>query len=182
MPGDSQRESGRFDSQKKIIVMTCQRFARIASNLRFAIFWRPKARFAKKGFSSGTLKRFVRIGPSKCQNPECTIVSCVRVLQNSFCLSIAPALPKLDTATEHVKMKTCLSVGLPTRGSVQGELNVHRIVVTVLCRLSPPLSQTGICRFPVPEIPLFLWEVLLFTQNLEHESTVFPREEMGGRT
>ena len=36
--------------------------------------------------------------------------------------------------------------------------------------------------FPVPEIPLFLWKVLLFAQNLEHESTVFPHNEMGGKT
>ena len=62
----------------------------------------------------------------------------------------------------------------------QGELNMHRIVVTVLRRLRPPFSKTGICRFPVPEIPLFLWEVLLFTQNLEHESTVFPPPQGNG--
>ena len=45
-PVDSQRESGRFariDSQEKpLIFITCERFAQIASNLRFAIFSRPK--------------------------------------------------------------------------------------------------------------------------------------------
>ena len=51
----------RIDSQKNPIFMTCERFARISSNLRFEMFSPPKARFAKKGFSSGTLKRFSRI-------------------------------------------------------------------------------------------------------------------------
>ena len=38
----------------------------------------------------------------------------------------------------------------------------------------PPFSRRGICRFPVPENALFLWEVLLFLQNFLYESTVFP--------
>ena len=57
---------------------------------------------------------------------------------------------------------------------VQGEFDMHRSVVTVLCRLWPP--------FPEREIPLFLWEVthvLLFTQNLGHESTVLPHTRKG---
>ena len=49
-PGDSQRESGRFtriDSRESIrrknpIFITCEQFARIASNLRFAILPPPK--------------------------------------------------------------------------------------------------------------------------------------------
>ena len=76
---------GRFawiDSRELIrratpVFITCKRFARIASNLRFANSWPPTARFAKKkGFSwTGTLTRFARIrrfarifariGPSK---------------------------------------------------------------------------------------------------------------------
>ena len=46
MPGDSQRES-----TKKIIV--CNRSARIASNLRFAIFSPPKRGSQKKGAQFG---------------------------------------------------------------------------------------------------------------------------------
>ena len=50
-------ENPNFHNVRAIIA-----FARIASNLRFAIFSPPEARFAKKGFSLGTLKRFARIG------------------------------------------------------------------------------------------------------------------------
>ena len=46
---------------KEPISITCERFARIASNLRFPIFSPLEARFAKEGLSSGTLKRFARI-------------------------------------------------------------------------------------------------------------------------
>ena len=59
------------DSQRSPIFMTFEQFARIASNLRFGNFFLCREmRFAKKGFSSGTLKRFVirvhlQIGPSK---------------------------------------------------------------------------------------------------------------------
>ena len=73
-PSDSQRKSGQFarissresirrkkEKKKKTICITFERFARIASNLRFAIFCPPEARFANKGFGSGTLKRFARI-------------------------------------------------------------------------------------------------------------------------
>ena len=35
------------------------------------------------------------------------------------------------------------------------------------------------CRFPVPEISPISLEVVLYTQNLEHESTVFPHRGMG---
>ena len=45
----------------------------------------------------------------------------------------------------------------------------------------PPFSRRGICRFPVPENALFLWEILLFLQNLLYESTVFPHREIGGK-
>ena len=54
----------RIDSQKKnifiTIFITFERLARIASNLCFAIFQPPKARFAKKGFNLGTLRRFAQ--------------------------------------------------------------------------------------------------------------------------
>ena len=45
----------------------------------------------------------------------------------------------------------------------------------------PPFSRRGICRFPVPENALFLWEVPLFLQNFLYESTVFPHREIGGK-
>ena len=56
-PGDSHRESGRFarmDSQEKekTIFITFERFARITSNLRFAIFKAPKCDSQKKGCTS----------------------------------------------------------------------------------------------------------------------------------
>ena len=50
------RESILRKKKKKPYCHTFERFARIASNLRFAIFQCPETRFAKKGFSSGTLK------------------------------------------------------------------------------------------------------------------------------
>ena len=70
--------ANRFADQTNIFI-TSERFARIASNMRFAIFWCPETRSQKKGFSSGTLRRFARskwfericesiawrIGPSK---------------------------------------------------------------------------------------------------------------------
>ena len=66
LDGQAIRNANRGDSRESIrrktpIFITCERFARIASNLRFAIFGPPEARFAKKGFGSGTLKRFARI-------------------------------------------------------------------------------------------------------------------------
>ena len=51
----------QIDSQKTPIFITFERFARIASNLRFAIFCPRKRDSQQKGFSSGTLKRFARI-------------------------------------------------------------------------------------------------------------------------
>ena len=69
-PGDSQRESGRFariNSRKSIrrkapIFLYNLRAIRV-NRLKPAIrnFSPPEERFAKKGFSSGTLKRFARI-------------------------------------------------------------------------------------------------------------------------
>ena len=51
-----------FPSEKKNpIFITCKRFARIAANLRFAIFSPPKRDSQKKVFRSGTPKRFARI-------------------------------------------------------------------------------------------------------------------------
>ena len=43
----------------------------------------------------------------------------------------------------------------------------------------PPFSRRGICRFPVPENALFLWEVILFLQNLLYESTVLREAKPG---
>ena len=61
----------RIESQKTSIFITYERFAWIASNLRFAIFSPPPdAQFAKKGFSLGTLKGFARIGPSKVKRTD----------------------------------------------------------------------------------------------------------------
>ena len=70
-PGDSQRESVRFARIKPynryarikpyLIFITCERFARIASSLRFATFSPHEAQFVNKGFNSGTPKRFTRI-------------------------------------------------------------------------------------------------------------------------
>ena len=63
-PGDSQRESGQFariDSQKNPYFHNVRPIR--ANHLKPAIrnFQSPKARFSKKGFSSGTLTRFARI-------------------------------------------------------------------------------------------------------------------------
>ena len=63
-PGVSQRESGRFariDSResirrKKPIFITCERFARIASNLWFASFSPSKCDLQKKGVQFGNPK------------------------------------------------------------------------------------------------------------------------------
>ena len=57
------RNENRGDSRESIrrntlIFITSERFARIALNLRFAIFSPPKRDSQKKGFRSGTLKRF----------------------------------------------------------------------------------------------------------------------------
>ena len=60
-PGDSQRESGRFartDSRESIcrktpIFITCERFAQIASKLRFSICSPPKRDSRKKGVQFG---------------------------------------------------------------------------------------------------------------------------------
>ena len=58
--------------RKATAFITFKRFARIASKLRFAIFYCPKTQVAKKGFSSGTLRRFARrfarVGPPKVMN------------------------------------------------------------------------------------------------------------------
>ena len=54
-----------YSQKKKPIFIAFERFARIGSNLRFAIFQCPKARFATKGFGSGTLKRFAILGDSR---------------------------------------------------------------------------------------------------------------------
>ena len=68
---------------------------------------------------------------------------------------------------------------------LQGESNLHQIVVTILVSPSPPFSLRGIGPFPVlenpPVPPTFLWEVLLFLQDLLYESTVFPHQEIGKR-
>ena len=93
-PGDSQCESGRFariDSHESIrrktpIFIACERFARIASNLRFAVLAPRSAIRKRNGISSGTLirndsresgdsresaNRFARIWPSKLlRNPS----------------------------------------------------------------------------------------------------------------
>ena len=42
------------------------------------------------------------------------------------------------------------------------------------CVAFAPFSRRGMCPCPVLQNPLFLWEVLLFLQNLQHKSTVFP--------
>ena len=60
-PGDSQRESGRFDSHESIRRKTPSfivsgRFARIASNLRFAIVSPPKRDSQKKGVQFGDIE------------------------------------------------------------------------------------------------------------------------------
>ena len=55
---------------------------------------------------------------------------------------------------------------------------MQQIVVTILCRLRPPFSLRGLGPFPAPDNALFLWEVLLFLQDLLYESTVF--RDLGG--
>ena len=65
------------------------------------------------------------------------------------------------------------------QGKNPGDSVMHRIVVTVLCRLRPPFHE-GELPFSCAGKPLFLWEVLLLLQNLRHESTAFPYKEMGG--
>ena len=58
---------------------------------------------------------------------------------------------------------------------LQGESNVHQIVVTILCRLRPPFPQGELALFRYRKTPLlFLWDVLLFLQDLLYESTVSP--------
>ena len=51
----------RIDSQINPSFITFERFARITSNLRFAIFRAPEHDPKKGGFSSRTLRRFARI-------------------------------------------------------------------------------------------------------------------------
>ena len=59
---------------------------------------------------------------------------------------------------------------------------MHEIVVTILCRLHPPFPQAELELFRYRKIPLFfLWEVLLFLQDLLYESSVFPHKEIGGK-
>ena len=82
------RNANRRDSRESIrtnqirrkipVFMTCERFARIASNLRFGIFSPLKRAICKKGFSSGIRKRFARIGPSKVFSDPCLNFSGVR--------------------------------------------------------------------------------------------------------
>ena len=80
-PGDS-RESIR----RKTSIITSERFARIASNLRFEIFTPLKRDSQKKGFSSGALpdsrksaNRFGRIRPSKHWSGKCKVLIFLRV-------------------------------------------------------------------------------------------------------
>ena len=66
LDGPAIRNANRGDSRESIrrktsIFIRCERFARIPSNLRFAIFSPTKRDSQKMGFSSGTLKRFARI-------------------------------------------------------------------------------------------------------------------------
>ena len=58
---------------------------------------------------------------------------------------------------------------------------MHQIVVIILCRLPPPFSLRGIGPFPVPENPPFLWEILLFLQDVLYESTVSPTGKWGAK-
>ena len=58
---------------------------------------------------------------------------------------------------------------------------MHSIMVTILRRLRPPFPQRGIGAFPVPENPPFLWEILLFLEDLLYESTLFLHQEIGGK-
>ena len=69
-PGDSQHKSWRFaqiDSCESIcrkkkenyIFITCKRFARIASNLRFAIFGPPESAIRKKGVRFGNPEKIL---------------------------------------------------------------------------------------------------------------------------
>ena len=46
---------------------------------------------------------------------------------------------------------------------------------------SPPLFLRGIGPFQVPENAPFLWEVLLFLEDLLYESTVVPHREIGDK-
>ena len=57
---------------------------------------------------------------------------------------------------------------------------MHQIVVTILCRLCPPVAQAELALFQYRENPFFPWEVLLFLQDLLHKSTGFPDQEIGG--
>ena len=82
--------------------------------------------------------------------------------------------------------KCSLEGALGNRGALggcsdQGETNMHQIVVTVSCRLCPLFPEGELAVVPVPENALFLWEVILFLQNLLYESTVFPHREFGGK-
>ena len=56
---------------------------------------------------------------------------------------------------------------------------MRQIVITVLCCLRSPFPEEG-AIFRYRKLP-FLWvEVLLLLQHLQHESTVFPYQEMAG--
>ena len=59
---------------------------------------------------------------------------------------------------------------------------MHQVVVTVLCRLRPPFPEGELALFRYTGNPLFLWEVLLFLQNLQHESPVIHYQDIGGKT
>ena len=61
---------------------------------------------------------------------------------------------------------------------IQGESNLHQIVVTVLCRLRPPSPLEKLALFQYWKTP---FPVLLFPQDLLYESTVFPHREIGGK-
>ena len=81
-PGDSQRESGQIRANRfteSPIFITCKRFVRIASNVRFAIFSPPKRDSQNRGsvrepwndsrnqaiYLRESANRLARIGPSK---------------------------------------------------------------------------------------------------------------------
>ena len=58
---------------------------------------------------------------------------------------------------------------------------MHQIVVTTLCRLSPPSPYGELAIFWYWKTPFPWEEVLLFLQDLLYESTVFPHQEREGQ-
>ena len=57
---------------------------------------------------------------------------------------------------------------------------MHQIMVTILRRLHLLFPKRS-SPFRYRKTPHFLWEVLLFVQDLLYESTVFPHQETGGK-